>query len=407
MFARARQELRFAFFQINAPQVTWKLARIPAEKLSTVTARVREFEKDATDPVTGKVVIDPRTGFAKQFQTELLVDAFQLPVSASGIFDATSGDVETRRDLHCAPPENETSLARIFSKQARACLTAGSSGIARSFEQRLSANAKTNADDRHPASGENVGRELRGRRNRARGHRRTTSSSRVPLPTRTASPTSRRIRFPEIVLTPKRMDVHLFIADTAPGPALQFADGTTYPPRERLPSVLTETARGDHYRSQSVSARADRENERDDARCDSAALTIPAATDVHWHVLKLTAIASSPKAATLSPYGGWEAEWKIPERQARQLRNSCSCRRPRLRRDEHDQCPGISRTAFSGRGGSNSRKSDNRARPRFLRLFSWRAKCRRARPLEGDVDNIGGIRWWRRRGVQSYKKAFQ
>ena len=69
VFARARQELRFAFFQVNTPQGTWKLARIPGEKLSAVTARVKEFEKEATDPVTGKVVIDPRTGFAKEFQT--------------------------------------------------------------------------------------------------------------------------------------------------------------------------------------------------------------------------------------------------------------------------------------------------------------------------------------------------
>src|SRR4030095_12335615 len=78
-----------------------------AEKLSAVTARVREFTKDATDPVTGKVVIDPRTGFAKQFQTELLVEAFQLPVMASGTFDATSGDIETRRDVHCTPSAKE------------------------------------------------------------------------------------------------------------------------------------------------------------------------------------------------------------------------------------------------------------------------------------------------------------
>src|SRR5439155_19836271 len=106
-FARARQELRFAFFQINTPQMTWKLARIPGEKLSAVTARVREFEKDARDPITGKVVIDPRTGFAKEFQTELLVDAFQLPVASKGTFDATIGDIETRRDVHCAPPSNE------------------------------------------------------------------------------------------------------------------------------------------------------------------------------------------------------------------------------------------------------------------------------------------------------------
>src|SRR5262249_4759047 len=101
VFARARQEVRFAFFQVHTPQVTSKLAGIPGEKLSAVTARVKEFEKDSTDPVTGKVVIDPRTGFAKQFQTELLVDAFQLPVSASGSFDATSDDAETRRDVRC------------------------------------------------------------------------------------------------------------------------------------------------------------------------------------------------------------------------------------------------------------------------------------------------------------------
>jgi hypothetical protein len=54
VFARARQELRFAFFQVNTPQVTWKLARIPAEKLSAITARVKEFEKGARDPVTGR-----------------------------------------------------------------------------------------------------------------------------------------------------------------------------------------------------------------------------------------------------------------------------------------------------------------------------------------------------------------
>src|SRR5919106_1589811 len=105
VFARARQDLRFAFFQVNTPQVTWKLARIPAEKLAAVTTRVKEFEKDAKDPVTGKVVIDPRTGFAKGVQTELLVDAFQLRVTSSGNFEATSSDTETRRDVRCTPAE--------------------------------------------------------------------------------------------------------------------------------------------------------------------------------------------------------------------------------------------------------------------------------------------------------------
>src|SRR6185437_6798864 len=124
VFARARQELRFAFFQVNTPEGTWKLARIPAEKLSAVTARVKEFEKDAKDPVTGKVVIDPRTGFAKEVQTELLVDAFQLPVTSSGTFEATSSDTETRRDVRCVPSANEA-FAGPYLFEASANLSDG------------------------------------------------------------------------------------------------------------------------------------------------------------------------------------------------------------------------------------------------------------------------------------------
>src|SRR4029453_4182439 len=124
VFARARQELRFAFFQVNTPQGTWKMARIPAEKLSAVTARTKEFEKDAKDPVTGKVIIDPRTGFAKKFQTELVVDAFQLPVASSGTFEATNSDTETRRDVRCVPPAKEA-LAGPYLFEASATLPDG------------------------------------------------------------------------------------------------------------------------------------------------------------------------------------------------------------------------------------------------------------------------------------------
>ena len=142
IFVRARQDLRFSFFQINAPAVTWRLAQIPLEKLGPVTARVREFERNATDPVTGKVVNDPRTGFAKQFQTELLVDAFNLPVVGSGTFDATSGDANVRRDIHCAAPKTATSAALIFWKQVRVSATAESLAIARLFAVAISSSRK-------------------------------------------------------------------------------------------------------------------------------------------------------------------------------------------------------------------------------------------------------------------------
>ena len=86
---------------------TTKLARIPLEKLPAVTARVREFDKNATNPITGEAIVDPRTGFKKQFQTELLVEAFNLPVVASGTVEAATGDAQVRRDVRCAASNRE------------------------------------------------------------------------------------------------------------------------------------------------------------------------------------------------------------------------------------------------------------------------------------------------------------
>src|SRR4029453_11359089 len=124
IFLRARPELRFTFFQVNTPAVTWKLARIPLEKLPGVNMRVREFEKNALDPVTGKVIIDPHTGFNKQFQTELLVDAFNLPVVASGTTEAASGDGKKQRDIHWMSPKGEP-LSGPYLKKGRGRSGAG------------------------------------------------------------------------------------------------------------------------------------------------------------------------------------------------------------------------------------------------------------------------------------------
>ena len=47
----------------------------------------------------------------------------------------------------------------------------------------------------------------------------------------------------------------------------------------------------------------------------NAALTIPDATEVHWNVTEAYGSRVIAEGnATLSPYGGWEAEWKIPEK---------------------------------------------------------------------------------------------
>ena len=315
VFARARQDLRFAFFQINTRQVTWKLARIPAEKLSAVTARVREVEKDATDPVTGKAVIDPRTGFSKQFQTELLVDAFQLPVTSSGTFDATSGDIETRREVRCTPPANE-GLAGAYLFEASATLADGRVVGNRSI---ICVNDYLLTQKRTPTIV------------LLRLAKMSDASAVEGVPVRAVTEENIEVDraitdkngiaqfakdsvFPKIQ-NPKARNTHLFIADTATGPALQFAETTSYPsgsdysPRARRPHAEIITDRNLYRPGQTVKMKALVRDVND------GVLTIPAAGEVHWDITEADGSRVVGEGnANLSPYGGWEGEWNVPEK---------------------------------------------------------------------------------------------
>src|SRR5262245_34686039 len=229
VFARSRQDLRFAFFQVNTPQVIWKLARIPMEKLSAVTARVQEFEKNARDPVTGKVVIDPRTGFAKEFQTELLVDAFQLPVESSGTFEATSNDTETRRDVRCVPPAKEA-FAGPYLFEASATLPDGRIVGNRSI---ICVNYYLLTQKRTPTTVIMRLAKMSDARSMSGVTIRALTEDNVEL-TRAVTDKNGIAEFLKDKVFPKTSDsssknTQLFIADTAIGPALQSAEANAYP----------------------------------------------------------------------------------------------------------------------------------------------------------------------------------
>jgi uncharacterized protein YfaS (alpha-2-macroglobulin family) len=316
VFARARQELRFAFFQVNTPQVTWKLARIPAEKLSAVTARVKEFKKDSTDPVTGKVVIDPRTGFAKQFQTELLVDAFQLPVSASGSFDSTSSDTETRRDVRCTQPTNET-FAGPYLFEASAALPDGRIVGNRSI---VCVNDYLLTQKRTPTTVIMRLAKMSDASSVAGVTIRALTEENIEL-ARGVTERNGIAEFPKDTVFPKTRDpnaksTHLFIADTATGPALQFAEatayssGSDYAPSAKRSHAEIVTDRNLYRPGQTVKMKGL-------ARDVSvfSGLMIPFGADVHWSVTEGDGSRVVGEGdTTLSAYGGWEAEWKVPEK---------------------------------------------------------------------------------------------
>ena len=324
VFARARQELRFAFFQVNTPQVIWKLARIPEEKLSAVTARVKEFEKDATDPVTGKAITDPRTGFAKQFQTELLVDAFQLPVSSSGTFDATSGDVETRRDVRCTPavasakagaPRANEAFAGPYLFEASAMLTDGRIVGNHSV---ICVNDYLLTQKRTPdkvivrLAKMSDGRSVAGATVRA------VTEENVEL-ARAITDNNGMAEFARDTVFPKARNsknTHLFIADTPTGPALQFAEATAY-------------SSGNDYARAAKRSHAEIITDRNLYRpgqtlkmkglvrdvTQFSGLMIPFGGRVHWSITEADGSRVVGEGdTTVSSYGGWEAEWSVPEK---------------------------------------------------------------------------------------------
>jgi len=313
IFLRARPELRFSFFQVNTPPVTWKLARIPLEKLPVVTARVREFDKNATDPVTGESVVDPRTGFKKQFQTELLVEAFNLPVISSGTVEAATGDTETRRDVRCTASHGE-SLGGAYLFEASAALGDGRIVGNRSIicssdfiltQKRTPATAVirvTKMSDAQSVPGMTV---------------RAVTSENIELDRAVTDKNGMAVFLRDKIFPNKTPDVFLFIADTANGPALQFADGSAYSssggggyavPRKPHAEIITD--RNLYRPGQVVKMKGIVRNITD------AGLTIPAEHSVvGWRITEgYEDRVVGEGTADLSSYGGWEAEWNIPEK---------------------------------------------------------------------------------------------
>ncbi len=106
---RSALGLDFSFKQSNTGELTWQLARVPIEKLPALRDRLKEFLKDAQDPLTGAPLPDERGGKLRK-ATEPLINAFNLETVASGTIPAsTPGEVD--RVLKYKPTEGEPALA--------------------------------------------------------------------------------------------------------------------------------------------------------------------------------------------------------------------------------------------------------------------------------------------------------
>ena len=287
---------------------------------------MKEFEKDARDPVTGKVVIDPRTGFTKQFQTELLVEAFQLPVASSGAFEATSNDTETRRDVRCTPaeasakagvpPANEA-FAGPYLFEASATLPDGRIVGNRSI---ICVNDYLLTQKRTPTKVIMRLAKMSDANSVAGVTIRALTDENIEL-ARAVTDKEGIAEFPKDKVFPKTSDskaknTHLFIADTTTGPALQFAEATAYSsgtdsaPSPNRPHAEIITDRNLYRPGHTVKMKG---LARDVT--DSSGLTIPVGASVHWTIKESDGSRVVGEGdTTLSAYGGWEAEWNVPEK---------------------------------------------------------------------------------------------
>ncbi|MBV8351561.1 MAG: hypothetical protein JOZ21_04735 [Verrucomicrobia bacterium] len=312
LFLRARQELRFSFLQINTPRVTWKLARIPAEKLGAVKARLSEFEQQEINPLTGKPLLDPRTGFAKARPTDLLVDAFALPVVSSGTVDAASGDAETVRDIRCAPGDGKP-LSGAYLLEASAQLSDGHLVGNRSIvfvsdfilsEKRTRTTTVVriaNMSDARPVANVIV---------------RAVTDENIEL-ARSTTDRNGIATFARSVLFPQKQPrASLFIAETENGPALRPAgpgSGYTSGEDQSLPAAkhraVIITDRNLYRPGQVVKMKG---MMRD---ATETGLAIPATHGVRWEVRDGEGERVLHEAdATLSDDGAWEAAWEVPDK---------------------------------------------------------------------------------------------
>ncbi|MDB2346755.1 MG2 domain-containing protein [Verrucomicrobiales bacterium] len=96
-YQRSALGLNVTILQSNCPETTWRLAAIPLERFAVIESRLREHERAARDPFTGKIIGD--------FQTELLTDAFDLEITATGTLPGTAAHEARYQDIRWQPQD--------------------------------------------------------------------------------------------------------------------------------------------------------------------------------------------------------------------------------------------------------------------------------------------------------------
>ena len=311
LFMRALKELHFSFLQINTGPVEWKLARIPLEKLGAVRARLSEFEQEQINPLTGKSVVDPRTGFSLMRPTDLLIQSFGLPVVSRGALDASNGEEETLREIRCESSDHQP-FSGPYLLEANTTPVGGRMVGNRSIilVSNYIVSQKHSPDsvivrlagmaDAQPVAGVAV---------------RAVTAENIELQ-RATTDRNGLATFSRAELFPgKQPPAALLIADTADGPVVRtlevnagYTSGSEViaVPKNRRAAIITD--RNLYRPGQAVKIKGIIRDAND------TKLTIPESSEVSWQVAAGDENRIVKEGtATLSSVGAWETSWEVPQ----------------------------------------------------------------------------------------------
>jgi len=309
---RSGSGLRFTFLQVNTALLTWNLAEIPLEKLGAVSDRIREFQQDAKDPLTGETLIDPDTGLKKSRETELLAKAFDLNVVGTGRLDSTGGDQEVLRKIDWKPAGNPLSgpfLLEVFGFGDDGKFVGNHLIVCFSDVMMIQKRSGTTVtlrlvkmSDGSPVANATI---------------RALSKENFELARATSDEEGLAFFSVDRLFPAKGPQTRLYAAGTPEGPAFQFADASAYPSgrpeKPRKETVLRSfilTDRNLYRPGQTAKFSGFVRREWD------GELFVPADEKIGWWITQEGSAEHIAEGSAALTAGGWDAEWPIPEKAA-------------------------------------------------------------------------------------------
>lgn len=318
-FQRAGLGLNVKFLHANTGEVTWRLAEIPPHQLSNVWARVNEYNESKIDPLTGDEMIDEKTGWVENVDTELLVDALKLKTRGSGTLPGAVSTEPVFRDIRWRPAPDQPIPSGAYLLEVHAPTEDGRITGNRAmifFNDIYVTQKRTPQDIILKLSKMDDSTAVPG------AHVKVVSDDNQLIAENT-SDAQGMVRFSRLDLRPKYKGSpvpHHFIVDSPSGRALQYVDTPYYydsgyaPYQTEVESIYPVTTiitdRNLYRPGHTVKFKGITRVRVGDA---FEQLEVRSGLELNWKITSGRSRVIAAGSTKLDESGGWEGEWEVPK----------------------------------------------------------------------------------------------